>query len=337
MSQKIGVMGAGAIGCYVGGALASLVPNDGVAVVFVGRARAKAEIDASGLELQDLDGTTRRAPKVTFETDPAALRGCDVVLCCVKSAQTAEVARALPREAIVVSMQNGLRGAEVLRAAHPHALAGIVGFNVVSKGAGVYRRTTTGPLVIEADPRVEPLAASLRRAGFDVELADDIRARQWSKLIMNLNNAVSALTDRPTPELIFRPEYRRILAAIMAEALAVLRRAGTKTARVGPLPVALFPWMLRLPTPILRVVAGVQLKVDPEARSSMWEDLARGRTTEIDDLNGEIVRLADSCGAPAPLNRRLVEIVHRVEAARRGSPKLSADALWDALHREGRT
>ncbi len=334
-------MGAGAIGCFIGGSLAA----EGVSVVFVGRERLKNEIEASGLVLSGLDGSSGRvvpAARVEFATDLAALASTDVVLCCVKSAQTkeagAELAKVLRPGTIVASMQNGVRNADVLRAELPEqvVLGGIVGFNVVSKGSGAFRRATSGPLVIEklGDARIAQLVALLKSAGFEVQLNEDIRPLQWSKLIMNLNNAVGALSDRPTTELIFGDGYRRILAAVMDEALGVLAAAGERTARLGVLPARFFPFMLRLPGPLVRVIAGAQVKIDPEARSSMWEDLSRGRLTEVDHLNGEIVRVAASCGARAPLNQRMVEIVHDAEKRGGGSPKLTADELWTALTRD---
>ena len=73
------------------------------------------------------------------------------------------------------------------------------------------------------------------------------------------------------------------------------------------------------------------MKVDPEARSSMWQDLSRGRLTEVDYLNGEFVRLAEKLGMDAPFNRRIVGLVHAAENQGPGSPDLSADALWSAL------
>jgi 2-dehydropantoate 2-reductase len=342
---RIGIMGAGAIGCYVGGCLAA----DGADVVFVGRERAKKELEGSGLVLSALDGGSGRVvakERIAFSTEASALSGCDVVLCCVKSAQSAgtasALARVLAKGTLVVSMQNGVRNADVLRDALPGqiVLGGIVGFNVVSKGAGAFRRATSGPLVIEKpkdadgdgqDARLDVLVAALAAAGFEVQVVAGIRPLQWSKLIMNLNNAVGALSDRPTPDLLFLEGYRRILRAVMAEAIGVLRAAKEPTARLGPLPIGLFPFLLRLPTPLLRVVASAQVKIDPEARSSMWEDLTRGRPTEVDHLNGEIVRLAESCGVKAPLNARMVEIVHDAEKRAAGSPKLDADALWSAL------
>jgi 2-dehydropantoate 2-reductase len=336
MPLKIGVLGAGAIGCYVGGALAAT----GVDVVFVGRKRVKEEVDDAGLTLIDLGGRTVHVPKeqTTFAVEPVALADRDVVLCCVKSGQTAEaggeLAAVLAPGTVVASLQNGISNPEVLRARLSDAivLGGVVGFNVVMRD-GAYRRATSGALVIEAskDARVLSLADALSKAGFEVELARDIRAHQWSKLVMNLNNALSALSDVPTTTLLFDAGYRAIVRAVVVEALGVLDTAGVHTARLGPIPVGWFPFVLALPTALLRLVARAQLAIDPEARSSMWADLVKGRPTEVDQLNGEIVRLAASCGKAAPLNARIVEVIHDVERRAQGSPKLSAEELWRTL------
>jgi 2-dehydropantoate 2-reductase len=332
MPLRIGVMGTGAIGGYVGGKLAAL----GSDVLFIGRERLKREIDEHGLTVIDLDGRADRIPpdRVAFAMDVQRLSACDVVLCCVKSGATAETARQL-REvlgsgALVVSLQNGVRNPEELRAhLEQKVLAGIVNFNVLSKGSGTFRRATSGPLIIERaeDESAASLETALRAAGFEVERPADIRAIQWSKLVINLNNSVSALSDRPTKDIVLSSGYRRVLSALMAEALAVLRAAGIRPARMGLFPIPVIVRVLRLPTPLVRALARAQLKIDPEARSSMWEDLTTGRATEVDWINGEVVRLADSVGVPAPLNRRIVAMVHEAEKAGRGSPKLSADAL----------
>jgi 2-dehydropantoate 2-reductase len=334
---KIGVMGAGAVGCYVGGRLAS----SGSDVVFIGRERLKREIDESGLVVTDLAGVAVTVPKerVTFETDIARLADRDVVLCCVKSGGTADAAdrltEVLGASALVVSLQNGVRNAEELRRRmkQQSVLAGVVNFNILAKGGGVFRCATSGPLIIEQSthPHSSPLHDALCSAGFDVERIADMPSLQWSKLIINLNNAVSALSDRPTKELVLSAGYRKVLGAVVREALGVLRAAKIRPAKLGAIPIALFPIALGLPTPIVRLVARAQLKIDPEARSSMWEDLTSGRPTEIDWINGEVVKLAETCGARAPLNRRLVTIVHEAERAGKGSPKLSAEDLWSKL------
>jgi 2-dehydropantoate 2-reductase len=327
-------MGTGAIGGYVGGRLAA----SGADVVFIGRDRLKREIDDYGLTVVDLEGRASRITpdRVRFSTEVAALRDVDFVLCCVKSGATpataAELASVLRKDAVVVSFQNGVRNPEELRARlDQKVLAGIVNFNVLSKERATFRCTTSGPLIVEG--AASELTTALRAAGFEVKNEERIREIQWSKLVINLNNSVSALSDRPTKEIILTWGYRRVLSALMAEALAVLRVAGIRPARLGLFPLPLIVRILRAPTSVVRVVARAQLKIDPEARSSMWEDLTMGRTTEVDWINGEVVRLAETCGdkALAPLNRRVVEVMHDAEKAGKGSPKLSAEALAATL------
>lgn len=328
-------MGAGSIGCYVGGALGVA----GASVVFVARDRVRAEIAEHGLVVIDLAGVKRRAPNVTVALEPEALANCDAVLCCVKSGQTVSVgeslAKVLPEGALVVSAQNGVGNADALRGplAKQVVLGGIVGFNVRSLGDGVFHQLTSGPLVFEASTQrsFAPLVDALRAAHFDVETPSDVRPLQWSKLIVNLANAVNALSGIPTKAMLASKGYRRVLRAVMGEAVTVLRGANIATARIGPLPVQLFPTLLGLPTPLFKLLARAQLRIDPEARASMWEDLDRRRDTEIEQLNGEIVRLADAHTLDAPVNRRLVALVHEIEKMREGSPNLSAGELSKRL------
>lgn len=335
--MKIGIMGAGAVGCWIGGCLAA----HGEDVVLVARPRVKEELEASGLRVVDIGGKERASLRMGGDArcavDPAALADRDAVLVCVKSAQTEEVGAALApvlgTRAVVASLQNGVRNADLLRERLPGraVLGGIVGFNVVAEGGGVFRRATTGPLVLEASTRAAELFAAMRAACLPLTISDEIRGLSWSKLVMNLNNAVGALTDAPTRELVFDPGYRRVVGAVVREALHVMACAGVRPVRLGAIPVRAFPYVLRLPTAILRVVARAQLRMDPEARSSMWQDLAKGRPTEVDWLNGEIVRLARSCGARAPVNERIVALVHEAEARGAGSPRMSAAALLAAI------
>ncbi len=331
-------MGAGAIGCYVGGALAAI----GQEIVLVGRAKLGAELQAHGLTVIEMDHARRTVgpERFAFATDASALADCDVVLCAVKSGQTEEAGAALAKvlrdDAVVVSLQNGVRNAEVLRRALGDrlVLGAIVGFNIVWQDRGVFRRATTGPLVIESSGRARAtdLARLLDAAGLKVERPRDIRTKQWSKLLMNLNNAVSALSGAPTRDLLLVSGYRRVAAAVIDEGLGVLRAAGITPARLGPLPPQAFPTILRLPTPLVKLFAGAQLKIDPEARSSMWQDLDKRRKTEVDYLNGEVVALAERHGVSAPINERIIAMIHEVEARGEGSPNLSPDALWGALH-----
>ena len=333
--MKVGVLGAGAIGCYVGG---RLLAASAAEVVLVGRPKQRDELAAHGLVTQDFDGPRAVVPpaRVTFATEVDALAGCDVILCCVKSQHTDAAARELARvvgpDAVIVSLQNGVRNADMLRAQLPtqRVIPSIVSWNVIAVG-DCFRRTTSGPLVLERHDATRALVAALSAAGIPVEEHAVLAPHQWTKLLVNLNNAVSALTDVATGRLLLEPGYRRIVAALADEGLAVLRAADIKTARFNGVPLRWMPTILRLPTFLVRLVTRAQLKVDPAARSSMWQDLAAGRPTEGDYLNGELVPLAERSGTDAPINRRIVALVHDAERAGAGSPRLSADALWTAL------
>ncbi len=330
---RLGVFGAGSIGCYVGG---RVLAADAADVVLVGRPRLRDQLLADGLTVQDFDGPRATVPaaRLTVATSAEALAACDVVLCCVKSQHTADAARALAGalrpDAVVVSLQNGVRNPDVLRAALPgrRVLASIVSWNVIAVEGG-YRRATSGPLVIETAPPA--LVAALRAGGIPVEERADLAPEQWTKLLVNLNNAVSALSDASTATLLLSPGYRKVIAALVREGLDVVRAAGVRPAKWNGVPLALMPRVLRLPTALVRVITRAQLKVDPAARSSMWQDLDARRPTEVDYLNGEIVRVAATCGRTAPLNRRIVELIRAAEAAGVGSPRLNADALWRQL------
>lgn len=329
---RLGVFGAGSIGCYVAG---RVVAADAADVVLVGRPRLRDQLAAHGLIVADYDGPRVVVPadRVAVATAAGALTDCDVVLCCVKSPHTADAARELAMvlrpDAIVVSLQNGVRNPDRLRAAlGPRVRASIVEWNVVALDDG-FRRTTSGGLC--AEPLPPALTAALRAGGIPVVERADLAPEQWTKLLVNLNNAVSALSDVSTATLLGDRGYRRVMAAVVEEGLAVVRAAGVRPARWNRLPLGFMPKILRLPNPVVRVVLGAQLKVDPAARSSMWQDLAARRPTEIDDLNGEIVHLAEAAGRDAPINRRVVEQIRAAEVAGRGSPGLGPVALAAAL------
>ncbi|MDQ8732494.1 ketopantoate reductase C-terminal domain-containing protein [Bradyrhizobium sp. LHD-71] len=118
-----------------------------------------------------------------------------------------------------------------------------------------------------------------------------------------------------------RRAWRQLLAAQIAEALAVTRAAGIEPT-TSPLPASWLPFVLRLPDSLFRTLAAPMLKIDPQARSSMWEDLQLRRRTEIDHLQGAIVRLAARHGLQAPMSQRITALVRSAEAAKRGSPEL---------------
>lgn len=329
MSADLVVFGAGAIGCWVGGRLAS----GGARVSLIGRARVLDEL-AAGLQVSDLGGASRMVHCATT-TDPARAARSDLVLVAVKSAQTAavgaELAAILPAGATVVSLQNGVRNAEVLRAALPgcRVLAAMVPFNVVRVAPGHYHRASGGELRIDADPAAAPLHAACAAADLALEARRDMPAVQWAKLVMNLNNAINALSGLPLARELADRRYRRVLAAAQREALAALAAAGLPVARLTAVPPRWMPHVLGLPDPVFRVLARRVVAIDPAARSSMWDDLEAGRATEIDYLQGEVVALAQRVGRPAPVNAALVRLIRAAEAG--GRRAFTGDELAHAL------
>jgi len=326
---KIAVLGAGAIGCWVGGRLSA----GGADVTLIGRPRVLDELK-SGLTLTELgDKTWQAQPKLA--TDASAARDADVVLVSVKSAATAAAGAelaAIPSAAIVISLQNGVHNAEVLRAALPGriVLAGMVGFNVAWVAPGRYHRGTSGEILVEAHPAVEPFLLACRKAELVCEARGDMVAVQWGKLVMNLNNAINALSGRPLFEELSDREFRRCLAAAQREALDVLAAANQPVAKLLALPPRWVARILPMPDWAFRRIANRVAAVDPQARSSMQDDFRQGRATEIDYLQGEIVALAAQRGLTAPINAKLVELVRAAE--RGGKRDFTGIELWAELH-----
>jgi 2-dehydropantoate 2-reductase len=308
------VMGAGAIGCYLGGRLQAA----GARVVFVGRPRVLDDLRRLGLTLTDLDGDRIELPAASLDLheQPPADAAPALVLLCVKSGATADAARALealaPAGTPVLSMQNGISNAEVAHAAAPglHMLPGMVPFNVAEVAPGCFHRGTTGALAVQDDPALDAWLPVFAAAGLPLKRHADLRPIQWGKLLLNLNNPVNALSGLTLREQLLDPDLRGCTALLIEEALAVLDAAGIKPARVAAVSPHRLPWVLRLPTPIFRLLAARMLRVDEKARSSMADDLARGRTTEIDALCGEVVRLAAAKRTLAPMNARMMSFVN---------------------------
>jgi 2-dehydropantoate 2-reductase len=315
VGQVICVVGAGSIGCYVGGRIAAT----GAEVVFVGRQRLADEIGEHGLHLTDYRGTDVRVPSATFTTDPSVAATADLVLVTVKSGATHEIAEGLGGllrpDAVVISFQNGVHNAEILDFALGGArtLAGMVPFNVVHLGAGTFHQGSEGDLEVADDPRLAPYEATFAAAGLPLTRRDDMAAVLWAKLLLNLNNPINALSGLPLKDELSVRDYRACLALCQREALGVLAAASVKPARITPLPPSLVPRLLMVPDRLFRRVASSMLEIDPVARSSMADDLDLGRPTEVEWINGEIVRVAGTVGRTAPVNARVVELVRDAE------------------------
>jgi len=329
LQRPIAVAGAGSIGCFVGGLYAA----EGNRVALLARSRVISEIAEHGLRLTSFEGLDRRvaANQLTLSEDPAILAEASVVLVTVKSPDTPAIAdliaRHAPADALIVSLQNGVGNVAVLRErlAGRRVLAGMVPFNVIALGEARFHRATSGDIVIERDDA--GTANRLSVPDLKVRASTNIAGVQWGKLLVNLNNALNALADLPLRQQLARWEWRVLFADQMAEGLAALKAEGIKPVSSTPVPASWAPHLLRLPDTLFAMLLGRTMQIDPEARSSMWEDLQRGRRTEIDHLQGVIAEIADRHGLQVPLSRRIVALIKRAEASGHGSPKLTPDQI----------
>ncbi|MER9232751.1 2-dehydropantoate 2-reductase [Mesorhizobium sp. M0622] len=332
--KTIVIAGAGSIGCYAGGCLILA----GRKVVLLARPRIEKALQKGGLRITDPDGRDRsiKPDALSVTADPAAAFSvADIIVVTVKSGATQDMAGLIAAharpDAVILSLQNGVDNADKLRAhlAPRPVLAGMVPFNVVQSPEGELplrlHRASGGKVMIDESPT--GLDELLDVEGFAVTTHGDIKAVLWGKLLLNLNNALVALSGLPLAAELADRRWRLVLAGQIDEALAAMTATGTEPARICGLRPALLPKMLRLPDWLFKLLARRMLAIDPDARSSMWDDLQRRRPTEIGELQGAVLRLAEKAGTPAALLKRVTALVRAAEQERRGSPCLTPEAV----------
>jgi len=318
-ADRVAVLGAGSIGCYVGGAWAVA----GLDVTLIGRERFAMAIAEHGLTISDYSGW-RETFSPRFVTDPVALSEAELILVAVKGGSTAEAAEAIARHgedgATVVSFQNGIGNKAILAEALGDRFTlvqGMVPYNVIYLGDGRFHKGVAGTLMAEDLPEMGALAERVSTSREPLRLSDDMAGVLWGKLLINLNNAVNALSGRTLREELAQRGYRRVVAASQREALRILEKAGIVPARAGPMSPKMIPRIINSPDWLFKNLLARRWKIDEKARSSMSDDLLSDRKTEIDQLNGEVVRLAETLGLDAPVNRRIVALVREAEAGAR--------------------
>ena len=302
-------MGAGAVGCYFGGMLA----RAGAPVTLIGRPQHVEAITRNGLLLESIH--FHEHIPVSASTDVAAVRNAEIVLLCVKTPDTEEVARSLAPHlangAIVLSLQNGVDNVERIRAvADIEAIAAVVYVAAEMTAPGCVKHTGRSDLIIgdlsqrnRSDnarrQRLENVAALFARAGVPCRVSEDIEADLWTKLIMNCAyNAISALSRARYGRIAHDPWTRDVMRQIVEEALAVARAAGVRMANTDLVDAA---WKL----------AGTM----PAAISSTAQDILRGKRTEIDSLNGYVARRGAELKVATPVNQTLHALVKLLEEA----------------------
>ena len=296
---KVAVMGAGAVGCYYGGMLA----RAGHEVVLIARPHHVEAINRYGLRLQTSAFDEKVGHPLSASTDASAVQGADMVLFCVKSTDTASAAASmrpyLAPGALVLSLQNGVENADVLRSVLPQqaVAAAVVYVATAMAGPGHVRHNGRGELVIEPSGSSEAVAQALIAAGVPTELSGNVRGALWAKLILNCAyNAVSAITQLPYGTTSAGDGVQAVMQDVVAECLAVATADG-----------------VQVPGDVHAAVQNIAATM-PSQLSSTAQDLARGKRSEIDHLNGFIVRRGESLGVATPANRVLWALVKLLEA-----------------------
>ena len=289
--MQVAVIGAGAVGCYYGG----LLLKAGHDVTFIGRQPHVDAINAHGLLLETQ--TFRFHLPAKAATDAASLASPDLVLFCVKSADTEEAGRSLAGwlrpETSVLSLQNGVDNPQRLRGVTGHpVIPAVVYVGSEMAGPGHVRHHGGGALVIGASPASEALAQTLGAAGIRTTIADDIEVTQWSKLVTNCAfNALSAVAGIPYGPMLEVEGTRDVVASAVREAVMVARASGVS------MPEGILEQILKIPAAM------------PNQMSSTAQDVARGKPSEIDFLNGYVVRKGAELGVPTPTNQALQVMV----------------------------
>ena len=204
----------------------------------------------------------------------------------------------------------------------------MVPYNVAYLGDGHFHKGVGGDLYVEQRATTRTLADAIGGGPGALKLSDDMLGLAWGKLLINLNNAVNALSGHTLQDELRHRDYRRVFAASMREGLALLKRAEIEPATVGPIAPNRLPRIIDSPDWLFNNIFISRWKIDAKARSSMADDLAAGHKTEVEYLNGELVRLADRLQRSAPINRVIVDLVHKAEA---GAPPLTPATLRKAV------
>ena len=268
------------------------------------------KVAAEGLAIEDAATGAVTMARPRASTDPAAVEGADVLIIFVKSTATgqaaAEFAPRAGRTTIVLTLQNGL-GNEAILSSHfgpERTAAGVTSQGATFLGPGRIRHAGKGPThICMSDGKNEKLArlcAAFEAAGFETHVSTDVASLVWSKLVINVGiNALTAITNQPNGMLLESDDARAIMSDLVAEAVAVARARGVTLTHDDP----------------LAVVCNVA-RTTGANRSSMLQDFDRGRPSEIEVMNGAIVREAGRAGIPVPVNATITRLVRAMEKAR---------------------
>ncbi len=316
---KIVIFGAGAIGCYVGGHWAAATMGTETSITLIGRGRTFDGFRNEKLRLSGGRTVEVKPGLVNLSTQASDFSSADMIILAMKSTALpdaiAELERHAAPETPIVSLLNGIEPARRLKAVFPERqiIAGMVPFNVVWQSKAHLHRSSAGSLALEQTVATQALADKFEASGVPITLHDDLAPVQHGKLLLNLANPINALSGISLHKMLSQRAYREIYSAVLTEALQVYDAAGITWQKVGPISPKLGQRLLRLPDWLFNATLLKLQKIDRDSMTSMASDVAACRETEIDMLNGEIVRMAREAGIGTPLNARLVDMIHALD------------------------
>lgn len=293
--MHIAVMGAGAVGCYYGGLLA----RAGHTVTLIARPSHVQAIAAHGLRLQT--ATSDEHIALNANSDVAVLKDAELVLFCVKSSDTesagAQMKAYLRKDATVLSLQNGVDNAQRLQAVlGQDVIATVVYVATAMAGPGHVQHFGRGDLVLGQHARSEQLAQLLSQAAIPSTVSNNVQGALWTKLIINCTyNAASAITQRPYGDLVQQPGMWQLMRSAHDECIAVAQAAG-----------------VALDAPLWPMIENIARTMQGQY-SSTAQDLQKNKATEIDHLNGFIVRQGQQLGVATPVNAALQTLVKALQ------------------------
>lgn len=313
--MRVGVIGAGA----VGGAIAALLARSGHEVEVTARGAHLESIQARGIRLTGAWGDYT----ATVEANELLTHGPELVIVATKAQDAVEAIRAneaVLRGVPVLVIQNGLDGVSDAIAAAPRSdvVGGLALFASSYLSPGEIRVTTGGPVYVGVPGEDDvPARYVIQTLGGAVEtiLTHNFAGAQWTKLVVNQVNALPAITGLSTQEVISLPALRRVMTASMREQVRVGLASKVRFEKLqglGPAGLRLFSWLPLWLGQVLPLAMRARIGSTPNPGSTL-QSIRRGQPTEIDYLNGSVVRAAARIGRQAPINAALVELVHEVE------------------------
>jgi len=317
VSRRIAIIGAGAVGSGIG----ALLHRAGENVVLITRPAHVAAIRQNGLRV---DGDTGDFVAPVEATEALDFRP-DLALLTVKTQDVVTAVKAnqaFLNDVPIATFQNGVRSDELVASIVPRGqvLSAVVLMHVTYLLPGKVTVVYRGQLMLgrpfgQRDSRLEDIAHILNQA-VPTRVTDNIQGAHWLKLIINLNNALPAITNFPLSEVYANTFLRNLAVGLVREGLRVVNRAKIRLESLPEVSVGLARLINWMPLGIAGQIAAAkvrQLATVWPLWGSTLQSVQRGRPTEIDYLNGEIVELGKRCGEVTPLNSKIVELVHQVE------------------------